>query len=44
MKLYGINHTDHNHFDLVIDTGKEENNLDSVVQQIIDGYQRHLEK
>lgn len=38
-KLYGINHTDHNHFDLVINTGKPENDLDSVVRQIIEGYQ-----
>jgi cytidylate kinase len=41
-KLYGINHTDHHHFDLVIDTGKKENDLHSVVKQIIGGYQEHI--
>lgn len=37
-KLYGINHTDHQHFDLVIDTGKPENDLESVVEQILTEY------
>ncbi|MCA9352751.1 nucleoside monophosphate kinase [Patescibacteria group bacterium] len=39
--LYDINHTDHNNFDLVIDTGKNENDLDSVVNQVIQGYIEH---
>lgn len=42
-KLYGINHTDHNHFDLVINTGKPENDLDSVVQKVIDGYKKFIQ-
>ena len=42
--LYGINHTDHTNFDLVIDTGKSENDIATVVAKIIEGYKRHLEK
>ncbi len=37
-KLYGLNHTDHSHFDLVINTGLPENDLDTVVKKIVDGY------
>ncbi len=36
--LYGIDHTDHSQFDLVINTGLPENDLDTVVKKIIDGY------
>lgn len=36
--LYGINHTDHKNFDLVINTGLVENDLDTVVQKIISRY------
>lgn len=36
--LYNLNHTDHSHFDLVIDTGLSENNLETVVQKIIENY------
>ena len=42
--LYEINHTDHDHFDLVINTGNPENDLDSVVEQILKGYAKHLER
>lgn len=41
-KLYDINHTDHKHFDLVINTGLPENNLEVVVKKIIEGYLGHL--
>ncbi len=37
-KLYGINYTDPKNFDLIIDTGKKENNLETVVKTIIDAY------
>lgn len=37
-KLYGIDHTDHNNFDLVIDTGLVENDLEAVVKMIISEY------
>lgn len=37
-KLYGINHTDHANFDLVINTGLPENDLDTVVKKIICAY------
>jgi len=36
--LYNIDYTDHANFDLVIDTSKSENNLESVVSQIIQKY------
>lgn len=39
-ELYQLDHTDHNHFDLVIDT--EKNNLESVVEQIMDAYHQWL--
>lgn len=39
--LYQLNHTDHAHFDLVINTGKSENTLDIVVCKIIQGYIEH---
>ena len=41
-KLYYIDHTDHKHFDLVINTGLAENNLEAVVKKIIEGYLKHL--
>ena len=41
-ELYGINHTKHENFDLVINTGLEENDFESVVRQIIDGYTSHI--
>ncbi len=37
-KLYGIDHTDHKNFDLVINTGLPENDLDTVVKKIISEY------
>jgi len=37
-KLYNVNHTDHKQFDLVIDTGLPENDLDTVVKKIIQEY------
>ena len=40
-ELYNINHQDHEHFDLVIDTGLAENNLDAVVEQIYEAYHTH---
>ncbi len=40
--LYQLNHTDHAHFDLVINTGDPKNNLDEVVKQIINGYLEHI--
>lgn len=42
--LYNINHTDHNNFDLVINTGLPENNLETVVQNIVSGYIEHCKK
>ena len=39
-KLYGLNHTDHKHFDLVINTGLSENDLETVVRKIIDAYHK----
>lgn len=41
-KLYNINHTDHSNFDLVVNTGYEENNLEEVVKKIVDGYKKHV--
>lgn len=39
--LYGIeDHTDPAHYDLVIDTGKQENMLDEVTQRVISEYQQ----
>ncbi len=40
--LYGINHTDHNHFDLVINTGLAENNLETVVKNIVQAFIEHM--
>jgi len=40
-KLYGINHTDKNNFDLVVDTNK--NNLEQVVDIIITEYKKWRE-
>ena len=37
-KLYNIDHTDHKNFDLVINTGLPENDLDTVVKKIISTY------
>ncbi len=37
-KLYGIDHTDKSQFDLVINTGLPENDVDAVVKKIIDAY------
>ena len=37
-RLYNIDHTDHSHFDLVIDTGKREHPLEKVVEMIICEY------
>lgn len=42
--LYQINHTDHNNFDLVINTGDPQNNLDEVVKQVINGYLNHIKE
>ena len=42
--LYDLDHTDHKNFDLIIDTGLKENNLDTVVQRIITGYKDHIKK
>ena len=42
--LYNINHTDHAHFDLVIDTGLPENDLDTVVKKIISAYMQAFQK
>jgi len=39
--LYQLNHTDHSHFDLVINTGHPENTLEVVVSKIIQGYIEH---
>ncbi len=39
-KLYGIDHTDHKNFDLVINTGLPENDLDTVVKKIISEYMK----
>ena len=39
-KLYGIDHTDRNNFDLIIDT--EKNNLEQVVDIIIEEYKKWL--
>ena len=39
-KLYDIDHTDHSNFDLVIDTGLPENDLDTVVKKIISAYMK----
>ncbi len=43
-KLYGIDHTDHKHFDLVINTGLPENDLETVVKKIISAYLDFLKK
>lgn len=37
-KLYSIDHTDHKNFDLVIDTGLVENDLNAVVKKILAAY------
>ena len=42
--LYGIDHTDHSNFDLVIDSGIIENDLDTVVKKVISGYMEHIKK
>ncbi|OGI95397.1 hypothetical protein A2917_02435 [Candidatus Nomurabacteria bacterium RIFCSPLOWO2_01_FULL_42_17] len=42
MKLYGVNHTDHSNFDLVIDTNK--NDLNQVVDIIVREYKKWREK
>jgi cytidylate kinase len=42
--LYQVNHTDHTNFDLVIDTGKTENDLNEVVKQVVQGYIEHCKK
>ena len=39
-KLYGIDHTDHKNFDLVINTGLPENDLKTVVKKIISEYMK----
>jgi cytidylate kinase len=41
-ELYGVNHTDKNNFDLVIDTNK--NNLNEVVEIILSEYKKWREK
>jgi len=43
-KLYNIDHTDHAHFDLVIDTGLPEHDLETVVKMIIDAYIQWYQK
>ena len=42
MELYGIDHTDKNNFDLVIDTNK--NNLQEVVQIIVSEYKKWIKE
>ena len=42
--LYNIDHTDHKNFDLVIDTGLPENDLDTVVKKIISAYMQACTK
>lgn len=37
-KLYNVDHTDHGNFDLVINTGLPENNLENVVRIVIQKY------
>jgi cytidylate kinase len=41
-ELYGVNHSDKNNFDLVIDTNK--NNLEQVVDIIVSEYRKWIEK
>jgi cytidylate kinase len=41
-ELYGVNHHDHKNFDLVINTGLPENNLESVIDQIKTAYENWL--
>lgn len=43
-KLYNINHTDHKHFDLIINTGLPENSIEVVVKKVVQGYIEHLKK
>jgi cytidylate kinase len=43
-ELYGVNHHDHENFDLVINTGLPENNLENVVAQIKSAYEAWLEQ
>lgn len=40
--LYGLNHHDHNHFDLVINTGLPENDLEAVVNMIHKEFLKHV--
>ena len=40
--LYNIDHTSLDNYDLVIDTGKTENNLESVIVQVVDSYNEWL--
>lgn len=42
--LYGINHTRHENFDLVINTGLPENDLETVVKKIICSYLEFCKK
>jgi len=42
-KLYDVDIRDLSHYDLVIDTGKPENNVDSVVDQVLAAYKQWLE-
>jgi|AntAceMinimDraft_5_1070358.scaffolds.fasta_scaffold41992_2 cytidylate kinase len=41
-KLYDVNHTEHAHFDYIINTGLPENNLESVVEKIKKAYLQWL--
>jgi cytidylate kinase len=41
--LYQLDPSQHTNYDLVIDTGIPENNLDEVVQEIIDAYNAWLQ-
>lgn len=40
--LYGVDHSNHSSFDLVIDSGKPKHNLDFVVDKILQDYQNWL--
>lgn len=42
--LYGVNHHDSKHFDLIIDTGKSENTLEKVIETVLERYRAWLEE
>lgn len=41
-KLYSVDIRDHSHYDLVIDSGKVENDIETVVEKVITEYQKWL--